>query len=42
LRRALLERHGEIFTVPWWHELQARLSAGQFVDIPPYREEVRI
>jgi isocitrate dehydrogenase kinase/phosphatase len=42
LRKALLDRHGEIFTVPWWHELQARLSAGQFVDIPPYREEVRI
>lgn len=42
LREALIARHGEIFTVPWWHATQAKLNAGQFFDIPPYREEVRL
>ena len=42
LREALIARHGEIFTVPWWHATQAKLNAGLFFDIPPYREEVRI
>ncbi|MBL8244455.1 MAG: bifunctional isocitrate dehydrogenase kinase/phosphatase, partial [Rhodanobacteraceae bacterium] len=41
-REALIARHGEIFTVPWWHATQAKLNAGQFFDIPPYREEVRL
>ncbi|GMU42602.1 MAG: bifunctional isocitrate dehydrogenase kinase/phosphatase [Xanthomonadales bacterium] len=42
LREALIARHGEIFNVQWWHATQAKLNAGQFFDIPPYREEVRL
>lgn len=41
-RETLIARHGEIFTVPWWHQLQSKLDAGHFFDIPPYREEVRL
>ena len=42
LREALIARHGEIFTVSWWHEMQHKLNAGHFFDISPYREEVRL
>ena len=42
LREALIARHGEIFTVAWWHEMQHKLNAGHFFDISPYREEVRL
>lgn len=42
LREALIARHGEIFTVAWWHQVQDKLNAGHFFDISPYREEVRL
>lgn len=42
LRELLIARHGEIFNVHWWHQMQARLNAGYFFDISPYREEVRL
>ncbi len=42
LREALIARHGEIFTVGWWHQMQDKLNAGYFFDISPYREEVRL
>lgn len=42
LKRALIERHGDIFTVRWWHAMQRELNAGKFYDIPPYRDEVRV
>ncbi len=41
-REALIARHGEIFTVAWWHDMQHKLNAGHFFDISPYREEVRL
>ena len=41
-REVLIARHGEIFTVPWWHGVQDKLNAGHFFDISPYREEVRL
>ena len=41
-REALIARHGDIFTVRWWHEIQNKLNAGHFFDISPYREEVRL
>ncbi len=41
-REMLIAKHGEIFTVRWWQEMQQRLSAGQFFDIPPYRDDVRL
>ena len=37
-RAALLDAHGDIFTVRWWRELQARLAQGLIVDVPPYPE----
>lgn len=36
LREALREVHGEIFDPHWWQALQARLRAGDYVDVPPY------
>jgi isocitrate dehydrogenase kinase/phosphatase len=36
LRAALLDRHGEIFEVGWWLELQRRIAAGERIDVPPY------
>jgi isocitrate dehydrogenase kinase/phosphatase len=41
-RVALLEAHGEVFTVRWWQELQQRLRAGLVVDVLPYLEQVRV
>ncbi len=41
-RAALLAAHGEIFDVAWWQELQARLLAGELVDVPPYPDSVRL
>ena len=32
LREALIARHGEIFTVSWWHEMQHKLNAGHFFE----------
>ncbi len=41
-RESLIARHGDIFTVPWWHEMQSKLKVGHFFDISPYRDEVRL
>jgi len=41
-RAALLEAHGDIFSVRWWRELQERLAQGLVVDVPPYPEQVRV
>ena len=41
-RAALLDAHGEIFTVRWWQDLQQRLARGPVVDVPPYAEDVRV
>jgi isocitrate dehydrogenase kinase/phosphatase len=35
-RAALLERHGDIFDVRWWLDLQASIRAGRRIDVPPY------
>ncbi|MDE2308500.1 MAG: bifunctional isocitrate dehydrogenase kinase/phosphatase, partial [Xanthomonadaceae bacterium] len=42
LREALREAHGEIFDPAWWCALQARLRAGDYVDVPPYPEASRL
>lgn len=36
LRAALLERHGDLFDVRWWLQLQQRIATGERVDVPPY------
>jgi len=41
-RAALLDAHGEIFTVRWWQAMQQRLLAGSVVDVPPYPQHVRV
>jgi isocitrate dehydrogenase kinase/phosphatase len=42
LSTALLAAHGEIFTMRWWHDLQAALRAGHRVDAPPYPANTRL
>lgn len=42
LRMALLEAHGEIFTVGWWIELQRNIRAGALADVPPYPARLRV
>ena len=42
LRDALVEAHGEIFDPSWWRSLQARLRAGDYVDVPPYPPGARL
>ena len=42
LRNALLVAHPEIFDPGWWRALQARIAAGESVDIPPYPVSSRV
>jgi isocitrate dehydrogenase kinase/phosphatase len=42
LRDALIREHGEIFDVRWWTQLQARLRAGEAIDVPPYPAALRL
>ncbi|MFU8830714.1 MAG: bifunctional isocitrate dehydrogenase kinase/phosphatase [Wenzhouxiangella sp.] len=40
---ALIEQaHGDLFQPAWWQEIQARISAGESLDVPPYSEEARL
>src|SRR4249919_643644 len=41
-RTALMDTHGEIFDVHWWQEVQAKLQAGGYTDVPPYPEALRL
>jgi isocitrate dehydrogenase kinase/phosphatase len=41
-RAALMTTHGEIFDVRWWQEVQAKLRAGGYTDVPPYPEALRL
>jgi len=42
LRQALGEAHPEIFDPVWWRAVQARLRAGEYVDVPPYPDASRL
>ena len=42
LREALLREHGELFAPAWWREIQARLRAGEYLDVPPYPASARL
>jgi isocitrate dehydrogenase kinase/phosphatase len=42
LKGAFLAAHGEILTADFWRRMQARLRAGDIVDIFPYRETQRL
>jgi len=41
-RAALMAAHGEIFDVRWWQEVQGKLRAGGYTDVPPYPDAVRL
>ncbi len=42
LRDALLESHSEIFDVRWWLDVQERVAAGGYADLPPYPQRMRL
>jgi isocitrate dehydrogenase kinase/phosphatase len=42
LRVAFEAEHGYLFTVAWWESMQARIRAGEIVDIFPYAQEKRL
>jgi isocitrate dehydrogenase kinase/phosphatase len=42
LLQALLEAHGEIFTLGWWLDLQTQLCEGRLADVPPYPSRLRV
>lgn len=42
LREALREAHGEIFDAMWWRDVQARLRAGEYLDVAPYPASARL
>jgi isocitrate dehydrogenase kinase/phosphatase len=42
LREALLQAHGEIFTVRWWLDLQRSIRDGALADVPPYPARLRL
>ena len=42
LRDALQREHGEIFDPAWWRGVQQRLRAGEYLDVAPYPESVRL
>ena len=42
LRETFLEAHGNLLDAAFWHGVQRRLSAGEVVDVFPYRREARL
>lgn len=37
LRAAFEDRHGNLYTVPFWTEVQSRIRSGEIIEIHPYR-----
>ena len=42
LRDAFLAAHGDLLDVMWWRDRQARVRAGELLDLIPYRPERRL
>ncbi|MCB9137843.1 MAG: bifunctional isocitrate dehydrogenase kinase/phosphatase [Caldilineaceae bacterium] len=42
LRTVMRRRHGHLFTVEFWQEMQQRIRAGELVDIYPYPDKDRL
>ncbi len=42
LRDALVAEHGEIFDPRWWIDVQDRVRAGGYADLPPYPQRLRL
>ncbi len=41
LRDAFVAAHGDLFDVSWWRQMQARLRAGEVMDLFPYPQHKR-
>ncbi len=41
-RDLFMEIHSDLFEVDFWHQIQARIDAGQIIDIFPYEESKRL
>jgi isocitrate dehydrogenase kinase/phosphatase len=41
-RKALLERHGDLFQPDFWRQVQEELRTGDLPEIPPYKQERRL
>ena len=41
-RKALFERHGNLFRPEFWREVQGKLRAGDLPEIPPYGAERKL
>ncbi|HET7844696.1 MAG TPA: bifunctional isocitrate dehydrogenase kinase/phosphatase [Xanthomonadales bacterium] len=39
---ALMQRHGEIFDVRWWLGVQEGIRNGDYADLPPYAQRLRL
>ncbi len=39
---ALMERHGEIFDARWWTSVQEGIKRGDYADLPPYPQRLRL
>jgi isocitrate dehydrogenase kinase/phosphatase len=42
LGEAFLARHSALLEVDFWKDMQERQARGEIVEVPPYREEVRL
>jgi len=42
LRDVFVQAHGDLFSVEFWQQMQARLRAGEVIDIFPYRQSSRL
>ena len=42
LKELFAAHHAELFATPFWQDLQARLGAGELIDIVPYAESKRL
>lgn len=40
--KILRENHPELFDADWWLDIQARIRAGEALDVPPYPEVARL
>jgi isocitrate dehydrogenase kinase/phosphatase len=42
LRDVFIQHHADLFTTQFWHQIQARLQAGEMLDIFPYSQRERL
>jgi isocitrate dehydrogenase kinase/phosphatase len=42
LKAIFVRQHGDLFTTAYWSDLKVRLSAGEMIEVLPYRESSRL